>query len=84
MIYPNSSNRIFVPIDINGQPSRTVFKAAHQHPETTIYWHLNQEYMGSTQAFHQLELNPLPGQYTLTLVDEEGFQIEQAFEIVGR
>jgi len=83
LIYPTDSKKIFVPIDITGAPSRTVFKAAHQYPSSIIYWHLDNTYLGSTQTFHQLALKPPPGKHLLTLVDENGFQIEQSFEVVA-
>ncbi len=84
MIYPKHKARIFVPTDLNGQLSRTVFKVAHRIPETTIFWHLNNEYIGSTQHFHHLELQPLPGKHLLTLVDLQGNSIDKSFEILEK
>ena len=83
-IYPKSVTRIYVPVDLDGQLSRTVFKVAHRNPETTIYWHLNDEYIGSTNDFHDLALNPEVGKHKLTLVDENGFRLEQRFEILAK
>lgn len=82
LIYPTSLKQILVPIDLTGTSSRTVFRVAHQNPSATIYWHLNNRYLGSTQTFHQFELNPPAGKHLLTLVDEQGFQIEQDFTII--
>lgn len=84
LIYPRQLTRIFVPVDLDGQLQRTIFSVAHRRPNTTIYWHLDQEYLGATQTFHQMELQPRPGKHLLTLVDEEGNRLEQWFEIVGR
>jgi len=49
-----------------------------------IFWHLNQTYLGSTQDFHELALNPPPGKHSLTLIDESGEQIVRSFEILGK
>lgn len=82
LIYPKYPTRIYVPIDLNGKPSRTVFTVAHREPETLIHWHLDDAFIGSTQTFHSMELNPSAGEHLLTLVDEQGNRLEQRFEIV--
>ncbi len=84
MIYPKHKARIYVPIDLDGKLSRTVFKMAHRNPETNVYWHLDNEFIGSTQHFHDLELQPEPGMHVLTLVDEKGNTIERSFEILEK
>ncbi|GJM35547.1 MAG: penicillin-binding protein 1C [Saprospiraceae bacterium] len=84
LIYPKQPTRIYVPIDLNGELSRTVFAIAHRNPETTVYWHIDDEYIGSTQSFHSMQLNPPPGKHTLTLVDEQGRRLVQSFEIIAK
>ncbi len=84
LIYPKQPTRIYVPVNLDGQLSRTVFSVAHRSPETTIYWHIDNEYKGSTMHFHSMELNPPEGKHLLTLVDEKGNRLEQAFEIIGK
>jgi penicillin-binding protein 1C len=83
-IYPRQRTRIFVPLDLDGRRSRTVFEVAHRRPETVIHWHLDNEYLGSTATFHQFELNPEPGKYLLVLVDENGARLEQYFEVLHK
>jgi penicillin-binding protein 1C len=84
LIYPKQVTKIYVPVDLNGELSRTVFKIAHRNPEKKIYWHLDNEYIGSTTTFHSMELNPGPGNHVLTVVDEKGNRLEQSFEILVR
>jgi len=84
LIYPKHPTKIYVPVDLDGNLSRTVFKLAHRNPELTVFWHLDGEYMGSTTAFHNLELNPPAGKHLLTLVDEKGNRLEQGFEILAK
>ncbi len=84
LIYPKYPTRIYVPNDLGGRRSRTVFSVAHRRPATTIHWHVDEAYVGSTRQFHTLELNPEPGAHRLTLVDENGYRLEQRFEIVER
>jgi penicillin-binding protein 1C len=82
LIYPRQVSRIFVPIDLDGEKSKTIFQVAHRQASVKIYWHIDQEYIGTTQTFHQLALAPPPGKHTLTLVDENGYRLEQRFEII--
>lgn len=82
LIYPKFPTRIYVPIDLDGKPSRTVFTVAHREAEINIYWHIDNEFVGSTQTFHSMEFNPPEGKHLLTLVDEKGNRLEQEFEII--
>lgn len=84
LIYPTRTTKIYIPVDINGQLSRTVFRVAHRVPKTTIYWHLDDIYIGKTEKFHELELIPKEGKHILTLVDDKGFQLSRTFEILGK
>lgn len=81
-IYPKNPTTIFIPIDFDGKVNGTVFKIAHQLPEKVVYWHLDNEYLGMTKDFHEMELKPKPGKHKVVLVDEDGVRIEQSFEIV--
>lgn len=84
LIYPKDATKIYVPVDLNGNLSRTVFQIAHRQPGVTIYWHLNNEYLGSTNSFHNFELNPDAGHHILSVVDENGFRMEKEFEILEK
>ena len=84
LIYPKQATRIYVPIDLNGKLSSTIFQVAHRTPETEIYWHLDGSFLGSTKTFHQMALQPPIGKHHLALVDKNGFRLEQEFEIVGK
>ena len=84
LIYPRYPSQIYVPIDLDGELSRTVFRLAHRNPETIVHWHLDNEYIKSTQTFHTLEIAPKEGHHKLTLVDEHGNRLEQNFEIIQK
>ncbi len=84
LVYPRRPTRIFVPINLDGSLSHTVFTVAHRRPATKIYWHIDEEYLGVTTVFHSMALTPPAGKHILTLVDEDGRRLEQAFEIVPR
>ncbi|MCA0238445.1 MAG: penicillin-binding protein 1C [Bacteroidetes bacterium] len=84
LIYPKNPTRIYVPVDLNGKLSSTVFQVAHRTPDIEIFWHLDGVYLGSTRTFHQMALQPPVGQHVLALVDKDGYRLEQRFEIVGK
>jgi penicillin-binding protein 1C len=84
LIYPKHANKIYVPVELDGNIGKTVFEAAHRKPGAIIYWHLDNKYLGSTKGFHQMGLSPEAGEHTITLVDEEGETISQRFWIVGK
>jgi penicillin-binding protein 1C len=84
MIYPKANARIFIPRDIDGNPGSSVFELAHRNPNTSVYWHLDGEYVGSTKRAHHLALNPGEGKHVLTVVDEHGEALERHFEVISK
>lgn len=84
LIYPFEASSIYVPIELDGETGKTVFEVAHRKPDARIYWHLNDQFMGETNHFHQLSLSPAPGKHILTLIDEFGERLEHKFQIVSR
>jgi penicillin-binding protein 1C len=84
LIYPKPQSKIYVPVELDGKLGRVVFEAAHRKPAAIIYWHLDEEYVGSTTGIHQMALAPNEGKHTLTLVDEFGETIVVEFEIIGK
>ena len=83
-VYPRTSSKVYVPIDLSGNVSSVVFEAAHRRQGSKIHWHLDRAFIGTTETFHQMALNPTPGMHTITLVDDEGERLQKAFEVVGK
>ncbi len=84
LVYPAKGTVLYIPIQLNEQKSQTVFEAIHRIPETTIFWHLNDSYIGATKDFHKLPYTPKQGKHTLILVDEQGNRVERKFEVLGK
>ena len=84
IIYPQPDAKIYVPLEINGDRGKTVFTAAHRRAGAKIFWSLDDEFIGTTQNFHQLGLNPSAGKHILTLVDENGVSVSRQFEILEK
>ncbi len=84
MIYPEPNARIYVPKEVTGDKGRTVFTAAHRNANAKLFWHLDDNYIGTTVQFHQMALNPSKGPHTITIVDEQGETITRRFEILEK
>lgn len=84
IIYPQPDAKIYVPLELSGQRGKTVFTAAHRRTDAKIFWSLDDEYIGSTQHFHQMALNPSPGKHLITLVDETGTSVSRQFEVLEK
>ncbi len=73
LIYPRiESTAIQLPRDLDGTPTEAIFEVVHRREDATIYWHLNETYLGHTRTFHKMALQPSKGNYLLTLVDDMG------------
>ena len=84
IIYPQPDAKIYVPLEVSGQKGNTVFTAAHRRSGTKIFWSLDDTFVGITQNFHQIGLNPSSGKHIITLVDENGISVSRQFEILEK
>lgn len=84
MIYPENDAKIYVPVEVSGEKGKAIFTAAHRNSQTRLFWHLDNNYVGSTFQVHQMAFNPSPGKHTVTIVDERGETISRRFEILDK
>jgi len=82
-IYPRQWNHIFIPTYLDGTPGQTIFELAHRNSRSTVFWHLDEAYLGKTKGIHQLALKPTKGWHTLVVNDEKGNTITKAFQVVN-
>lgn len=81
-IYPVQGVKIFIPRDHTGREMKFVAEVVHRNSSVKIYWHLDDNYLGTTQYIHQYEISAGRGEHRLTVVDEEGNREECRFEII--
>lgn len=82
LLYPRiDKSAILIPRDFDGKRGEAIFEVAHTNPTATIFWHLNKDYIGSTQTMHKMALNPPVGSHTLTLVDSDGNTLVTNFKV---
>ena len=80
-IYPEGGATIFIPRQLDGSIAGVTFNLAHRDPGQTVFWHLDNEYVGQTRFIHQMRLTPPPGKHSVTVVDEAGNSHSVGFTI---
>ncbi len=84
LIYPEHNALIYIPIELTGKKGKVVFEAAHRKQSTTLFWHIDNSYVGTTKGIHEMGLNIKEGEHLLTVVDELGNSITRKFTIVDK
>lgn len=84
LLYPTPGSRLYIPIDLAEKKSRAVFEAVHRQRDTTLFWHLDEQYLGQTTTFHKLEINVAAGKHRITVVDEQGNRLTRTFEVLQK
>ncbi|MEL6192841.1 MAG: penicillin-binding protein 1C [Bacteroidota bacterium] len=83
-MYPRIGSRIYIPVELDGKLGKTVFEIAHRQDERTVFWHLDEEFVGQTIGIHQLALQPSPGEHLITVVDDLGQSMSRTFTVLER
>ncbi|RYE54559.1 MAG: hypothetical protein EOP48_12055 [Sphingobacteriales bacterium] len=84
MIYPKNLASIYIPLELDGKRGKVVMNATHRRNKAKVYWHIDNEYIGTTENFHQFAISPTPGKHTLTLVDDQGQRLVQTFTVLNQ
>lgn len=84
VLYPAAKTLLYIPVDLGARRSRTVFEAVHREPERTVFWHIDDAYLGATTTFHQMALDVTAGQHSLVLVDDQGNRVEREFTVLDK
>jgi len=80
-IYPKESARFYLPKDFDGNTNALILKIAHSKPETTVFWYLDETYIGSTKAIHEMTVLPKQGKHLITVVDALGTEAKRWIDI---
>jgi Membrane carboxypeptidase/penicillin-binding protein PbpC len=82
IIYPEHGAILYLPKGFSGELEKFVFRAAHAREDATIYWHLDESYLGQTVDVHEIACDVASGKHTLTLADPWGNQRKIQFEVI--
>lgn len=82
IIYPQSGMTLSAPVALDSHSRGIIFSAAHSDPNTTLYWHLDDDYLGMTlHGEHKMKCVPAPGRHTLTVIDPNGNNASVRFTV---
>ena len=84
VLFPRNHAELYLPINLDGSIGKIVFQATHRELRKTMYWHLNEDYLGSTNRIHEFALSPPAGKHRLTVVDEDGNKLVRHFHILNK
>ncbi len=84
MIYPRHQTSILIPKEIDGQEGRAIFELAHQQKDATVFWYVDNNFVGKTIEKHQIAINEAVGAHQLYVVDEAGHYLSFDFEVVTK
>jgi len=80
-VYPQSGTKISMTKLMDGSLGELIFELAHLHSNAIVYWHLDANYLGSTEYFHKMALIPTVGNHVITVVDNEGNTLSVSFSV---
>ena len=81
IIYPDHDAILYLPRGFSGEKERFVFRSVHTRNNATLYWHLDDTYLGKTTTIHQISCAIEAGRHTLTIVDDNGNRHSVRFEV---
>lgn len=84
LLYPEPGAQFFLPTDINGQQMPMIAEVAHRQPTLSLYWHLDEQFLGQTREFHTMSFHAAPGRHVLSIVDQHGVRISREFTVLAK
>ena len=81
ILYPEHQAVLYLPKGFSGEREKVVLRATHARSDATLYWHLDDVYLGETRQIHQMACLVEPGNHILTLLDEDGNRRSILFEV---
>ncbi|WP_459210474.1 penicillin-binding protein 1C [Aquimarina rhabdastrellae] len=80
-IFPKERGSVFLARDFNGKVNEVILKVAHTQPKTKVFWYLDNQFLGTTQQFHEMPILPSIGKHMITVLDEYGNEIKRVLEV---
>jgi penicillin-binding protein 1C len=81
LIYPENGLAVVLTKQMSGELGKIEMQATHRRRNATVYWHLDEMYLGATRYFHSMPVIPSAGSHTITLVDDEGVSLTSRFKV---
>jgi penicillin-binding protein 1C len=82
-IYPKPNTIIHIPKEIDGKQGKSIFEVSHRNQGSTLFWHLDDIFLGTTTEIHQMGIVASRGIHCITVVDQQGNALREDFEVVS-
>ena len=82
IVYPNPHEYVYLPKDLNEDQQSLVVRVAHTRQDATLYWYMDDTYMGETRDFHSYAFLPEAGDHIITVVDDAGYQFSRKVTVM--
>lgn len=60
----------------DGSLGNLICKVAHSNPSAELFWHIDNNFLGSTTHLHEMSVSPSAGYHKITVVDNFGASME--------
>ncbi|MCX2680617.1 penicillin-binding protein 1C [Galbibacter sp. EGI 63066] len=80
-IYPKNNSKIVLTKNLKGKTNELICKIAHPKNDVTVFWYLDDTYIGDTKTFHEIAILPAPGKHQISVVDSFGNEKSIVIEI---
>ncbi|MCF8381501.1 MAG: penicillin-binding protein 1C [Bacteroidales bacterium] len=84
LLYPGNTEGIYIPVEHDGMKGKIIFEASHRNRNETLFWHLDNKFVGETRIIHQIGLTPSPGIHLMTIVDSKGNSFRRNINIIEK
>lgn len=81
IIYPTANAQLIIPTNFAGKQEQVLFKAHHTETDQTLFWHLDDTYLGTTREEHEWSTHLTPGKHRLLILDENGNRATRTFMV---
>lgn len=71
-ISPEHNSTVVLPRNFGGKMEQLVLRVACRDADATLFWHLDDQYLGQTRTLHEMAVVPTIGQHWLSVVDAHG------------
>lgn len=80
-IYPKDHSKIVLTKSLSGYTNELICKIAHADAEASLFWYLDDNFIGQTEHFHEMAILPSEGKHRITVIDSFGNERSISIEI---
>ena len=81
-IYPKTNSKIYLTKGFDSKIQPVILKVAHSNKEAKLFWYVDNVYKGTTQTFHEMQIEANTGTHFITVTDEFGNEIKRKVAFV--